>query len=481
MTTAARERAWQHLLRTLGHPSGSAFLAADDAGQRLGPLDAPWVLEFGRARADRTITEVGVEVRLERGGSVPHVRLRIDEDLLGWVGDHLTLGHDGPRDELGRPTEADGRAWARPWVDLVLSGIRRTILETAVATGVDWVELDRWPQDRPYALALSHDIDSLFEREPFALVHNAIGIVKPERDMIRSRAEAARRFARSALRPTDPLTPIGALLDLEQELGITATSFFLLDERWSRHGARYHLGQRAVRAAIDAVLEAGHEVGIHTGTSYFADPERLSSWVEKLRSAGAPVESIRGHYLCFDHELSFANAAAAGIRSDSTYGLPAFAGFRAGTGMPFLPPGAAVMELPLTLMDVSHFREAQPPRAVAERLLDDTRSVGGLLSVLWHNSYVGVPEYVHVEELLGDVLRRAHADGAWLPSTRDARRWLDTRDAVVLRLDRRALVVHAPAGSAVGLRVTGRAGTRHLSVDGGEQRIPLSWMPAPLP
>lgn len=472
-----RELAARHLGRCLGQPHDSPVVAYEDAGGRIGPSNAMWVLEFGRLQAPRCLLAPTVSIRRQND----HVRVLVSHDLLPWIADHLSLLYDGHRDEFGRPVEREPIAWARPWIDCVAHSLRTSIRAAARELGVEWLELASWPDGRPFAVTVSHDIDSLNEREPFALIHNALSLVNPDRDMLLSRTVAMRRFVRSLVRPVDPLANIRRFVELERELAIDSTYFMLLDERWSRHGARYELDQASVQQTIRLALDAGHEVGLHTGVSYFADADSIGRWVDRLRRTGASVESIRGHYLCFDHATSFESLPAARIRNDATFGLPATTGFRSGTSMPYevettvVPADGPVVEVPLGLMDVALFREPEGPAAVVERLLDDIGTVGGLLSVLWHNNYVNVPEYRHVEEVMTGLLVRALDAGAWCAGTARVRSWFDQRSSVDLRL-RAGSVAAATHGSyPVQIEIVGPNGVRRVSLrEGHACDFPLS-------
>ena len=467
-----------HLLDGLGQTVRTPFVALVDREGRIGPVDAPWVIELGSGSAQRDMRSA--TVRFE--AHADHVRLIVAEDLLVWIGDHLTLFHDGDRDALGRPIGGDYALWKKPWIDLVISSLLHDIRVAAGDLGFDWVELVPWPQHRPYAVTLSHDVDSLYEREPFALVHNAIGIAKPERDMLTSRHAAAKRFTRSLLKPLEPLHGIRHLLRIERETGIRATYFVLLDTRWSRYGARYRLTDQPVREMVRLLLENGHEVGLHTGVSYFRNGQELRRRASTLRNAGTTVESIRGHYLCFDHATSVADASAAGFRNDATHGLSASNGFRAGTSRPFAmntPSGLAatiahdevsrdtVIEVPLSIMDVALFREQEEPVVAGVRLLDEVRSVAGLLSILWHNTYAGVSEYLHVEQTMLELLDRASRDGAWIANTAHVRRWFDQRGSVQLVRFSDGVRAMTTGTDEVVLCITGRSGSTCIALTPG--------------
>jgi hypothetical protein len=179
-------------------------------------------------------------------------------------------------------------------------------------------------------------------------------------------------------------------------------------------------GSRTV-AALQAIVAAGHEVGLHgsfeTGRVagvFEAQRRRLA------RLAGREIAGVRQHFVKMDPGVTHRSMIAAGFGYDATYGFPDRNGFR--LGVADVIPGwdeerrrsTELMEVPLHWMDraLSKYRGIEHPDAWINDALDlasAAREVDGLWVGLWHPNltaplgYPGAPEaFAHlVDELRG--------------------------------------------------------------------------------
>ena len=96
-----------------------------------------------------------------------------------------------------------------------------------------------WPGGAKFALFLSHDIDKIFDREPFyvlaALNHVRRLILRGEGHRV---GLALRRLARALFAPKPPELDFQTILDLEARYGFRSTFFVLHDSRRGRRGPR---------------------------------------------------------------------------------------------------------------------------------------------------------------------------------------------------------------------------------------------------
>jgi peptidoglycan/xylan/chitin deacetylase (PgdA/CDA1 family) len=155
-------------------------------------------------------------------------------------------------------------------------------------------------------------------------------------------------------------------------------------------------------------------------------------------SAGTPVVSVRQHCLYFDMRLTPQVHAAAGLKADSSVGFNDDVGFRLGTAHPVRLGGAGgrgtaeYVEIPLAVQDKAldrctlgfHPRLLGP---LVDRIVEEVRTVGGVLTLLWHPGHLARPGYLETyEHLLG----RLRAEGAWFGTMREVREaWLARADA----------------------------------------------------
>jgi hypothetical protein len=139
-------------------------------------------------------------------------------------------------------------------------------------------------------------------------------------------------------------------------------------------------------------------VGLHGSKEASNDFYSLNEELELLKSYGFDVKSYRNHYLHFSYQKTFALLERAGFEYDSTLGFLENIGFRAGTSMPFHPYNIKenrpfnILEVPLIVMDVSLFREANMnlPYSQAKlklfRLIHKASQTNTHISLSWHNT-----------------------------------------------------------------------------------------------
>jgi hypothetical protein len=133
------------------------------------------------------------------------------------------------------------------------------IHERKTTAGVDasLAQICNWPEGRPFALFLSHDVDQIHDRELFRLLADANHIRRhimsgePGNIML-----AGGRMARSLFWPKPAQKDFETLLAIENRHGFRSTFFLLHDTYWARHGARYSSNCLEIQAIARLVLAA---------------------------------------------------------------------------------------------------------------------------------------------------------------------------------------------------------------------------------
>ncbi len=248
-------------------------------------------------------------------------------------------------------------------------------------------------EGRPWAVALTHDLDLLRKRRLGTLARAV------------TRGDGRRREAvRQALTSSDPrLRSLDRIASFERARGVGATYFFKTPAARSRWDVPYDLGP-ALRRRIAGLEADGFEIGLHPG--YFAHDHAALMQEERDRLGaviGAPLSSVRQHFLRFDPVVTPRLQQAAGFRLDSSLGFAEREGFRRGTCFPFrlFDPAAnaplGLWELPLAVMDTTLFTHRRLGADQAERAIRDlfavTRRVGGCCVLLWHNTIYDELDY----------------------------------------------------------------------------------------
>ena len=275
-----------------------------------------------------------------------------------------------------------------------------------------------WPEGRPYALCVTHDIDrvsatyhrlkEVSERGPSALlsvIHDVATTVMP------------------GMRELNPFFNFGRIAALEGELGVRSAFYVLFEKpRWSRAFQRrewqHVLGvyePESIEGELKFLSKAGHEIGLHASFDSWNDSRAMKLEVGRLKRMGLSVSGARTHYLQFDHSQTPEVIGGAGLRYDSSIGFNLIPGFRAGTCFPYrLGP---VWELPMHLMDTA-LRCSRPDthsrKSAAYQVRDEVRRQGGVLVVNWHSQIMNADAFPQWVGLLRDLILEARAHGAWI-------------------------------------------------------------------
>ena len=301
----------------------------------------------------------------------------------------------------------------QPLVDVYRSVLAERLEERGVP-----VQRPTW-QGKPWAVALTHDVDLLRKRRLGTLARAV------------SRRDGRRGGAvRQALAAPNPrFASLDRIAETERTRGVGATYFFKTPAARSRWDVPYDFGPKLRRRIAD--LEAdGFEVGLHPG--YFAHDHAVLMGEERdLLGAvtSEPLTSVRQHFLRFDPVVTPRLQEAAGFRLDASLGFAGREGYRRGTCSPFrLFDTAAnapldLWELPLAVMDTTLFTHRGLGAAEAERVILDlfaaTRRVGGCCVLLWHNTIYDEVDYPGRGAVFERTLDAALADGAAALSLRD--------------------------------------------------------------
>jgi hypothetical protein len=147
---------------------------------------------------------------------------------------------------------------------------------------------------------------------------------------------------------------------------------------------------------VSALKESGADLGVHPGYFTFGDLKALAEEVAILRQVlGDGPLGGRQHYLRWS-PTTWEHWEQCGLAYDSSVGYSDRVGFRAGTCHPYHPwllarnREAELLEVPLIAMDVAitggDTANETGLRAMVKDLVDRCRIVGGVMTVLWHNS-----------------------------------------------------------------------------------------------
>jgi hypothetical protein len=308
-----------------------------------------------------------------------------------------------PKDEHGRFSGLSSVAWRDRFLDRPIIDEFGLALEQALSH-----LLPRWiPQERRLRVKLSHDVDEI--GLPFTL-RGAVGHLV--------------RRGRPAWALRDLLAPV---LNIETTYQRLLRQIVVLSIKrgikpavyWKASAAGpndtgYNPRDRAIRAMIGEFRSQGVEMGIHPGYDSYQSPQALADEVSALRELfdnrqlGGRQDFLRWNPLMW---LAWESL---GLAYDSSVGFADRVGFRAGTCYPFRPwilserREAKLLEIPLLAMDETLYshQKLQPAEALVKlrELVARCRAVGGVFTLLWHNTRIIHRGFLRIYQTLLDDL-----------------------------------------------------------------------------
>src|SRR4029077_10905602 len=158
-----------------------------------------------------------------------------------------------------------------------------------------------------------------------------------------------------------------------------------------------------IQRVIEWLSRQRVEWGVYPGYETYDATERLESEVGTLRKALSQKQmGGRQHYLRWSPR-TWRLWENCGLSYDSTVGFADRLGFRAGTCVPYRPwlfsedREANLIEIPLILMDCTPIDYMRLPlQDTFERIADCVvrcRLIGGVFTLLWHNTTLIEPRY----------------------------------------------------------------------------------------
>ncbi len=292
-----------------------------------------------------------------------------------------------------------------------------------------------WPDGRPFALFLSHDIDQIHDRELFRILadinHIRRLLLNHERGSL---GHAARRVMRALTRPKCAEADFQTILDLEGRHSFRSTWFLLHDHYWARHGSRYSFVCPEIQAICRRLLAAKGELGIHGGYYRFNNPVLYRDSIDAVEQHfGVRPAGIRNHLLRFSVPDTWRAQQQAGLVYDATYAQPRHLGPLENHHFPFYAydpqPGHPIniLEFPITIMDATVFRyhqlSGQAALDAAWSAIAPTIAAGGLVSLLWHNNYFNEPEYRDWQMVYEKLLEKLALRNPWCATGKEINDW----------------------------------------------------------
>lgn len=268
-----------------------------------------------------------------------------------------------------------------------------------------------YPDEQPFAVCLTHDIDIVYQSYPI----KGLDIL---RALTHRNSKETIEAIKNLKSPKYPYHNFEEILSLEEEYGATSTFFFLALQNGDQDHS-YEVEDLATE--IGMIADRGWEVGLHGGHQAYADAQKLKEEKARLEKVtNQPVTGYRNHYLRFSVPHTWEYLREAGFQYDTTFGYADCAGFRNGMCYPFRPYNCekqqeiGIVEIPLTIMDctLDSYMRLGPRQSwdLVKHLIDSVERCHGVITLLWHNTYLTGERMKFYEKMLGYCREK----GAWM-------------------------------------------------------------------
>lgn len=204
---------------------------------------------------------------------------------------------------------------------------------------------------------------------------------------------------------TDPMNTFDPLMDLAEAYGHRIEFYFLSNRMRNWKHGYYLLNHPFLLELLQKIDSRGHRIGLHGSFETYKNEQLLSRQRAELQNIceelgiHQTINRNRQHYLQFDMGTTPAVMESAGLSIDSSGGYAEQPGFRFGTCHPFRMwdwqsgQPSAVVQQPLVLMECSVLSDTYMGKSYDEDTValmlsfrDKCVRVGGVFSLLWHNS-----------------------------------------------------------------------------------------------
>lgn len=289
--------------------------------------------------------------------------------------------------------------------------------------------LQPWPDEHPFALCLTHDVDKIDKRWWHCLYY-----FMTTRNPYQLKSLITKRKER-------PYWNFERILEIERKHEVKSTFFFLNESKrpnilrpssYKLSLGYYDIHDPRVVELIKQLHKDGWEIGVHGSFDSYRNKAMLAKEKEELENIiGCPICGIRQHYLNLDIPVTWRLQREAGFRYDASFGFRDKVGFRDDRLLPFRPFDDDFLVIPLAIMDGPLFLTSKNIGHAWERckqLIDYVEKNNGLLTILWHNNRFNEKEYSGQSEVYERILVECKRRGAWIAPCRDIYSWCANHD-----------------------------------------------------
>jgi peptidoglycan/xylan/chitin deacetylase (PgdA/CDA1 family) len=281
-----------------------------------------------------------------------------------------------------------------------------------------------YPDGKKFAICLTHDIDAVFPSN-LSTIHCSF------RSLSTGQYMTAFKNSLSVInKKWNAWLNFGDIMKLEDKYGAKSSFYFITSDR-NIEEVNYNIEE--LEEELGTIVDNGWEIGLHGGYYTYND---LNSMIDEKRRLekliGKKTIGYRNHYLRFKVPNTWELLSKAGFKYDTTLGYADYIGFRNGMCHPYIPFNLItnkkidLLEIPLAVMDCTLFEymkcNIQQAQEKMRLLIDIVEKYNGVLTILWHNTYM-LDDYMKLYE---NILKYSYDKNAWITNAYDI--WENARE-----------------------------------------------------
>jgi peptidoglycan/xylan/chitin deacetylase (PgdA/CDA1 family) len=329
----------------------------------------------------------------------------------------------------------------KPIIDIYEKTLFDLLLYACQKSDVPLVQKAFWPNDKRFAVCLTHDVDEL--RKTYQYFTRSVRHLKNTE--FKRAWYHLKSFFTDKLFGKNPYWTFDNIMRLENELKVKSTFFFLKETAkvnifrpgtWIHYARRYDLQNPKVAELIKELASNGWEVGLHGSYESYLNVDKLRKEKEYLEETlGSTIYGIRQHHLNLKIPETWKYQEEIGLEYDTSLGFKGGEdiGFRWGTCFPFHPydngKAMSILEIPLTIMDISLTLNTN--KDMWEDCMDVVNEVekyGGVLTLLWHHTVFNNEEYPGWAEMYERIIKVCKEKNAWISNAGEIAKWWKMRE-----------------------------------------------------
>lgn len=269
----------------------------------------------------------------------------------------------------------------------------------------------KWPgvalKQHQSKVVVSHDVDRPFQylyASAKDITRQVLGdLIKRKNPRLAVTRYLTWRAVRGGDLVRDPFNTFEWIMDLSEKHGLRSAFYFICGRTSDEMDADYEIDQPVMRDLLRRIHERGHEIGLHPSYETYKKPALIRQEFARLLRVCEEEDIAQGawggrmHYLRWEQPTTMRAWNEVGLAYDSSLVYADHAGFRCGTCHAYPAfDGANDCQLslriiPLIIMDQLLLTERSGgcDDAIVQFVADVKRKVdmvGGILTILWHNS-----------------------------------------------------------------------------------------------